>query len=180
MYIFSVNASIFTMYAVSIASKSTLVNQWVSVVVANLSMCEGRLKSSYITKSPNFILFYESCIPGVLCSTCIQLSSFQQPPSHSSSAQSHPPPHQLFLASIILGRGPSRLFFQLSQTCAVYLPVSGAFPRPPGRYASVRRKLPHKRASLRLFRIQWPWKQRKKRCADEPHRTSLPKLRCND
>lgn len=91
MYIFSVNASIFTMYAVSIASKSTLVNQWVSVVVANLSMREGRLKSSYITKSPNFILFYESCIPGVLCSTCIQLSSFQQPPSHSSSAQSHPP-----------------------------------------------------------------------------------------
>lgn len=115
--------------------------------------------------------------------------AFSAQPASSSVVSSNPlpiahllrvTPDQLFLASIILGRGPSRLFFQLSQTSAVYLPVSGAFPRPPGRYASVRRKLPHKRASLRLFRIQWPWKQRKKRCADEPHRTSLPKLRCND
>ena len=58
------------------------------------------------------------------------------------------PSQQLFFASIALGRGPSRLLFQLSQTCEVYFSVSGASLLPSGKYASVGRKPQHERASL--------------------------------
>lgn len=55
------------------------------------SMGEGNLKAAIlITKSPSPIPFYNSCIPGALCTTRSQLNSSQISPPHRSSGQ-YPP-----------------------------------------------------------------------------------------
>lgn len=99
-----------------------------------------------IIKIPSSAPFYDSCIPGAVCTTCSQFNGIQRSPPHSSSG--HSPLSAVIFASIALGRGPSRLLVQLSQTCEVYFSVSGPSLLPPGKYASVGRKPQHERASL--------------------------------